>query len=87
MPRYICVGCVEIHDDNDYCKSDGDIILNEQTIKCLNQFFNKEYEENLKEYPDAKRSFELYHRLKSKIRERNKLCVKENTSESQGGKN
>lgn len=59
VTRYICVGCAEIHDDYDYNPSDGDIVLNEKTIKCLINFINKQYNRNLKEYPDARRSFEL----------------------------
>ena len=27
MPRYKCIGCGEIHNDNDYSKEDGDILL------------------------------------------------------------
>ncbi len=27
MPRYKCIGCGQVHDDNDYSASDGDILL------------------------------------------------------------
>ncbi len=27
MPKYKCIGCGEIHNDNDYSKEDGDILI------------------------------------------------------------
>ena len=29
MVKYKCIGCGEIHDDDDYCKEDGDILIRE----------------------------------------------------------
>ena len=75
MPRYICVGCGGIHNDTDYCKSDGDILLDENTVKCLIQFIDKEYEANLKKYSDARRSFELQQTIVNKLKFNTK-CVK-----------
>jgi hypothetical protein len=27
MPKYKCIGCGQIHNDNDYSKEDGDILI------------------------------------------------------------
>lgn len=68
MVRYICVGCSEVHEDEDYSSSDGDILLTENVIKCLTNFINAEYDANLEMHPDARRSFELQQRILKKIK-------------------
>lgn len=73
--RYICSGCSEIHEDSDYNKFDGDILLDEESIECLTNFINKEYERNLKEYPDARRSFEFQQALLNRLKP-TRECVK-----------
>jgi len=26
-PLYFCIGCRQVHNDNDYCKEDGDLLI------------------------------------------------------------
>ncbi len=33
MPKYKCIGCGEIHNDNDYSEKDGDIIITQECHK------------------------------------------------------
>ncbi len=43
MPKYKCIGCGKIHDDNNYSKEDGDILINERNNKIeeiLLRYFN-----------------------------------------------
>ncbi len=32
MPKYNCIGCGQVHDDNDYSKEDGDILIDDITL-------------------------------------------------------
>jgi len=31
MNKYKCIGCREVHNDNDYCEEDGDILITEES--------------------------------------------------------
>ena len=33
MPKYKCVGCNQIHNDNDYSEEDGDILIDKECCK------------------------------------------------------
>lgn len=33
MPKYKCIGCGQVHNDNDYSKEDGDIIITDECYK------------------------------------------------------
>jgi len=42
MSKYKCIGCSQIHNDNDYSKEDGDILIEEDYINWQNMRLKKE---------------------------------------------
>ncbi len=58
MPRYKCVGCGQIHDDDDYSKEDGDILIEEIMRKKVN-FSIELSEESKKELEQIKKDLNL----------------------------
>ena len=51
MPKYKCIGCGEIHNDNDYSKEDGDILIGkreEELNSKREEVTEEEHEERLK---------------------------------------
>lgn len=61
MPRYKCVGCGEIHNDNDYSKEDGDILVSKEFSK--EDAFKRNWEaqevSELSDYNKCKMFFEF----------------------------